>query len=256
MLNFITVNNIRMKNILLVIMLIVCMASCKKQDSEVKSDSVVIGDYSNMTTISYYTLLNFNNNFQPMNLDVDGDSIADFRIENLMKNHPNYSYMSAQITCLDTNTYLSKVDDTDTTYVYSEVEGDAIHGMKFYYFSCEKNSADSYVYDVEQSEKLKVYYKKGKVANQDSWKSGSFEIFNTGGFTLNNSEVFRNGEVDTNRQIYFTFSMDCLFMPQNRMNFIGFKKTKDKQTKFGWIEFGIIGSYSKSLYIIETAIQK
>ena len=253
MLISITVNKKRMKNILLVIMLIVCMASCKKQDSEVKSDFVVIGDYSNMTTISYYTLLNFNTNFQPMNLDVDGDSIADFRIENLMKNHPNYSYKSAQITCLDTNTYLSKVDDTDTTYVYSRVEGDTIHGTKFYYFSCETSSADSYVYDVVQSEKLKVYYKKGMVTNQDSWKSGSFVIVNIGGFKLNNTEVFRNGEVDTNRRIVFTFSMECLFLPKYQMNFIGFKKTKNKETKFGWIEFGSIGS---SLYIIETAVQK
>jgi hypothetical protein len=246
-----------MKNILLIIVLIVIMLSCKKQDSEVKIDSVVIGDYSNITKTSYDTLLKFDNNFKPFYLDIDNDSIADFRIENLMKNHPKYRYMSAQITCLDSNTYLSKVDVTDTTYVYSRVEGDTIHGTKFYYFSCKKSSAGSYLYDVEQSEKLKVYYKNGMVTNHDSWKSGSFDIINTGGFILNNSELFRNGEVDTNRLIIFTFTMDCLFLPQYRMNFIGFKKTKDKQTKFGWIEFGIIGYFNNStLYIIETAIQK
>lgn len=245
-----------MKNILLIIVLIVTMLSCKKQDSEVKMDYVVIGDYSNITKISYDTLIKFDNNFKPFYLDIDNDSIADFRIENLMKNHPKYRYMSAQITCLDSNTYLSKVDVTDTTYVYSRVEGDTIHGTKFYYFSCKKSAAGSNVYDVENSENLKVYNKKGMVTNHDSWKSGSFDIINTGAFTLNNSEVFKNGEIDTNRLIVFTFTMDCLFLPQYRMNFIGFKKTKDGETKFGWIEFGIIGYYNKSLYIIETAIQK
>jgi hypothetical protein len=102
-----------MKRFLILISSTIIIFSCNKHDYEQEAISdVKIGNYSNMITTRYDTLLRLGYGFAPCSLDVDNDRIFDFRIgyHSDNKTLATTGFMSAQITCLDLNTYLSKIN--------------------------------------------------------------------------------------------------------------------------------------------------
>ena len=250
-----------MKRFLLLISSTIILFSCNKHDSEQEpSSEVKIGNYSNMITTRYDTLLSLKYNFSPVSLDVDNDGIFDFRIEYHEANviPINRSFMSAIIVCLDSNTFLSIINKSDTTYIEHLSDTSSDHYKEFTTkYRCDKNSDKAEIYGVKQIEYPKTYYKDDTISLDDSWKSKGIVFENIGDpvYWLYHDWYDRiNNIVWMYYQVYY---IECHFsLPYNQDFYFGFKKVKGNRERIGWIKFRILPVDGKILFISEAAIQQ
>jgi len=252
-----------MKYILLCIVLIVTIVSCKKQDSEQDPNSEVkIGNYSNMITTRYDSMLNLEYNFSPVSLDVDNDGISDFRIEyhdsRVTLPTTNYGFMSAQIICLDSNIYLSKVNKSDTTYIeYLSDTSSGSHKDFTTNYRCDKNSDKTELYDVKQTEYPKTYYKDDIIPVNESWKSTGIVFMNIGDPVFGYYHDWYDRVNNIVWMYYQNYFIECHFsLPYNQDFYFGFKKIMGNESRVGWIKFRILTEDGGTLFISEAAIHQ
>jgi hypothetical protein len=246
---------------ILLILLIIISFSCKKNSNELEIiNAIQIEDYSNMDVNRYNTLINLGYDFNPYSFDIDNDGIDDLRIsykDNVIRS--NDYFMSGVIECLD-QTYLSKINTIDTTYYEYKTDttgddGGYIFVRTILTLYCENTSNNLSGSGVEQ-EHLKVYYKGDIVSPDDSWQSDVFVFANLRDEPATTYWDYWDRICDTVWMHYNISYIDCYFLPTNQTVFIGVKKVKGEQTKFGWIKLILIKNGGKSLYITESAIQK
>jgi hypothetical protein len=252
-----------MKRFLLLITSTIIIFSCNKHDSEQEPGSEVkIGNYSNMITTRYDTLLRLHYDFAPCSLDIDNDRIFDFRIEYhsswVTLPTTKYGFMSAQIICLDSNTYLSKVNTSDTTYI-EHLSDTSSNGYKEFTtnYLCYKSSDKAVLYDVQQIEYPRTYYKEDVISMNSSWDSKGFVFMNIGDPVYSHYDDWYD-RINNIVWIYYqNYYIECHFsLPYNQDFYFGFKKVKGNQIKVGWIKFRILPVDGKTLFISEAAIQQ
>ena len=250
-----------MKKSLLLVCSTIVLFSCNKHELEPYSE-VKIGNYSNMITTRYDTMLSLVYNFSPVSIDVDNDGISDFRIEyhdsRVTLPTTNYGFMSAQIISLDSNIYLSKVNKSDTTYVeyLSDTTSEHLKSFTTNYL-CDKSSNKAEFCDVKQTEYPKTYYKDDIISVNESWESKGLVFVNIGDPVFAYYHDWYDRVNNTVWIYYQNYFIECHFsLPYNQDFYFGFKKIKGNESKVGWIKFRILREAGKPLIISETAIHQ
>lgn len=222
-------------------------------------DSIEIGNYTNMSVISYDSLFYGSyNELKYLDLDLNEDEIFDYRFTSEiwgspgMGMHPRVQMLSLHPDC-QMNGFLAR----DTVFFHSSY--DTIYSENFYpvniniytTYSCKRvDSADS-ILSISQ-DNFKINYLD---AGDHLWKS---ELFKADTIIKNdNSPIldpieYVEGLIIRRFNYYNNF---CYSFPEEEIKYLGFMLADgDKEEKLGWIKCSIL-SNSKVL-IFETAIQE
>lgn len=249
-----------MKKIGILILTILSLMSCDKDDDEfVITKEVVFGNYVNMMVNYYDTILiGGYNNSQNLDIDINNDNIYDIRIISNIWGSPGLGQNPcSKIWSLNNNIEILGYFKTDTSFLnrstmISPGANNITEIYEYYNHTCHMiDESDSILAVYENVFKISPKDKNERLSLDDTFKSDSITLIDDRyGFPFWGEEYGQ----DTVRYTVTSFYNDCNSFPLNEIKYIGLKILSDNSEKLGWIKLSIIDKYK--ILVLETAIQE
>ena len=235
---------------------ICAMSSCKKDPKP--ADKIIFGNTEGMNVVNYDTVLNV---VGTLSMDLDQDGTDDLRLESRFE--PTYEGQTndAQILtlyCLNENIALFGETVENESYIHRDTfitdeEGLTIVSHLLHYSTCEKEEDDDEVI-------LTNVFVATANAEGDA-------LSTTDNFLPEHVVLFRENidialePITSNDTIYNsnqTYDFSCDNYETNTMTYIGFKLTRDGQSRLGWLKIYLSSNFGNVVHteIHETAIQR
>jgi len=190
--------------------------SCEEYNIN-RGESIKVGELKNMDYRLYDTVItNFYNYKVSFDLDADMDGIADFRFYSEHEGSPSFSRYKLYLFCLHENVFIGGESRDSLMYID---DGDT------FYYSMDFNCINRF-----QSNEL--------ISVEDQWLSDTFNL------------IYDHWSVSS-PTVTHSFRMEQI--PYLETVFIGFKITKSKKEKLGWMT---VSNDNNGITIHESAIQK
>lgn len=256
-----------MRKIGLLILVMVCAISCKKDDDKpipddpVFKEEILFGDYSNMNVCFYDAfLIGGLNDPQYFDIDIDQDSVFDIRfVSEIWESPPAVGqHPRSEILCLNNNIELYGYFKTDTLFLNRLTRilsgpNNTVEIYEYYNYTCyRRDEADSILAIYENVFKIQPKDKNEKLCLMDVFKSDSIILRDD--WYYYPYEIEETGQ-DTITYIDRTFFNNCdNSLSLDEIKYIGFKMTIENIEKLGWIKVCIMNN--NKVVILETAIQE
>ena len=244
---------------IILLLSVLFVSACKKKNDDpyIRSDSVEVGDYTNMAYFVYDSVVVYKGLPAIIDLDMDHDQIADIRLISMMwgsvglGHHPR-----SELHCLTNNVSVAGYLTTDTTFfsfdqsIYPGYDSMVVVDQYFRY-SCHRISDHDTVVNIALNS-FKVMAKRlhDRIGHQDVFKTDSItltdESYGFPPYTIYSQDtVFHKYQLEYN---------DCNTFPADDVNYIGVRIMNGNEVRYGWIKLSIIDK--NKIIVFETAIQK
>lgn len=238
--------------LLFVLFLVGILTSCHKESAK----TITFGDTKGMAISAYDSIMYYDDYWHPFLLDLDDDGIDDIKIQT------DYSgpqaigeYQKLTLYCLNQQTEIFADSVVKEIYKHYEPHIDTvgIHIISYETLStCGKMAEDDLTYT---SKLLEV------IANDNDDPLDIDSHFLSG-----NSILYRENYdydlIDYEENHHFTYYKafyDCWNFPTDVEKYIGFKITKDDESRLGWLKIELIQVWDNGpvrVKLIETALQE
>jgi hypothetical protein len=236
--------------------------ACKKENIELNSsDFVQIGNYEEMIKNSYDTLLiGGYNSAKFIDLDINNDSINDFRLKSEIWGSPSLGqHPQASIICLHENCLIKGLMINDTTFysyfvnTYYGENGSPVYIQYYHTYSNQRINNDDSIFSVQTNGfKINFLNESDIIYNSEEYNSDKFVL--TEGWSATVNGPYPNLTNDTVYYYYETHYYNSNVIPDDRLSYIGIKLNYSDKEKIGWIKLGVIDDYK--IILLETAVQK
>ncbi|MCK9424062.1 MAG: hypothetical protein M0Q38_15865 [Bacteroidales bacterium] len=240
-------------------LLFLFISACKKEkdDPYIRSNTVEIGDYTNMLRHIYDSVIFYQGLPAIIDLDMDNDKIADVRLISLMwgsvglGHHPR-----SELYCLTENVSISGYYTSDTTFFSfdqsSYIGYDSIVNIDEYYrYSYHKISDHDTIVNIKSNSfKVLVQRQHDKINQQDVFKTDSIILIDES-YIFPPYTIYKQDTVIRKYEVYYN---DCNTFPLNDVNYLGIRIMNGNEIKYGWIKLSIIDK--NKIIVFETTIQK
>jgi len=240
------------------ILVIFILLSCEKDNATpfINQSNIVVGDYSNMSFQRLDTII-IGAYWEPASfeIDIDKDSIVDFKIYSIYWGSPGMGYYSeSSVVCLNNSSYININYFPDTVFLYTKIDtvnSDNETRITIYdTYSCERKYPNDSVMNIEESYCINVLNKKDSISVADSWMTDSITLIEAVRWYV--CQVSETPDTTVWRQSHYYHN--CHSFPNNTMAYIGIKKENSGKIKLGWIKLSISQNFIIS--VLEAAIQK
>lgn len=241
-----------LKLIQFLIVIVLLILSCKKE--EVRPDTIIIGNPSNMLINIYDTILKspFPTYADYINLDIDNDNIIDFKLKSVYGIHPEglMTFKYSEIDYLD-----NEGVHQDALLLYSTEQFDTLFFTRDTLYDPEINTV--HIYRNEACENVDNNYSISRISKVLTVLQDGDEIRKEDNFLHNGFRFYyRNSDysMDINDTIVFhTNFANCISFPNDEVVYIGIKRLINGDIKLGWIKLNVSG---RQIHLLESAIQK
>lgn len=190
--------------------------SCEEYNIN-RGETIRAGELKNMDYRLYDTVIkNFFNDKDSFDLDADADGIADFRFYLEHEGSPSFSMYNLYLFCLHENVFIGGESRDSLMYIKN---GDTL------YYLIDLNCINR----IQSNDLISI---------EDKWLSDTFNL------------IYYHSGVSS-PTVTYSFRMEQI--PDKETVFIGFKMTKSKKEKLGWMT---VSNDNNAITIHESAIQK
>ena len=243
--------------LLFVLFLVGILTSCHKEPEK----SIAFGNTKGMTVTVYDSIMEYDDDFHPFILDLNNNGIGDIKIQT------NYDgplaigeFQTLTIYCLNENVELQGEMVEKESYIHRDSIVSIENGWTtitydYCYSNCEPFDEND---QVDTSVRFELYANNyGDPINVDDYfQSTELTLFRE-------SYEYQLHDQDYETQIdvvnHSKYIFNCWNFPSNADKYIGFKITKDGQTRLGWLKLRLIGYPDDdvvNVQLLETAIQE
>jgi len=249
-----------MKNIFNVCLLLLLLSNyaCKKEeDIYVRSDTVIIGDYTHMVRHIFDTVIVFNVMPAYFDLDLDHDGEGDIRL--ISKKLGSYGigyHPVSELNCMTNKASVSGFYTQDTMFMYIDQsssigEDGKVHLDVQQMFSCSPMSDHDTILGINPNVfKISVLTTNDKINQETIFKTASL-ILSDDSYGLPPETIIKP---DTVMRIFVYNYNNCNTFPQDEVNYIGIRMMNGNEVRYGWIKLSIIAN--NKIIIYETAMQE
>jgi len=239
------------------------ISSCKKDPdpNDNSTNRIVFGDTTGMIVTTYNTIMEFDEHWIPIVLDLDGDGTDDIKIETYYDGPLAIGeFQTLTLYCLNRQTEILADSVLKESYSHSETTIDTtndyiITTRDYFYSTCEKTTEGDLVHTSKVFEVFANDY--NDPYNVDNpFLSGNVALFKEDvSYSLADpDEVNHTVSVSSKKYIY-----SCWNFPTDEEKYIGFKFTKNGVSRLGWLKLKLHSIGKRSVVnteLFETAIQK
>ena len=191
-----------------------------------------------------------------IDLDVNNDSLADFRLSSEIWGSPGMGmHPSVTFMCLSPNSLMNGYFYADTVFLHHIEETTNDNSLVYINhkenYSCQRiDSGDSVVSVRPNKFSIKYFHYGDKNSKLDTFHSDSLNLTSTSitdlpvSYRVNDTVIYYNS----------SHHSGCHSMPNDEILYLGVKLTDSEKEKLGWIKMSIISEYQ--IVLLETAIQK
>lgn len=242
---------------LLLAILLLGTVSCHKEPAKV----IAFGATKGMAISAYDSIMEYDDSHHPFLLDLNENGINDIKIETYYDGPLEIGeYQTLTLYCLNQQTEILADSVVKEAYTHNETSIDTVNGyirtsQYSVYSTCEKTAEDDFITTTKLFEAF---------ANDNNDLLDIDSHFSSGKTILfkENYDYSWGDSDEINQTIYTSHQKaiyDCWDFPTDVEKYIGFKITKDDESRLGWLKIKLIQSWDNGpvhVKLIETAIQE
>jgi len=223
------------------------------------TDGIRFGDTTGMIVTAYNTIMEYDENWNPFVLDLNGDGTDDIKIETYYDGPLAIGeFQTLTLYCLNNKISLLGDNTVKESYIHRDTIVEQYNDFtvitySYIYSTCGKTTEND---QVHTSNMFEVF------ANDVDDTFVLDDEFQSTNITLFRQDVdYQLGDpfedivyVDHHKYIY-----QCWNFPTDEEKYIGFKFTKNGESRLGWLKLKLHSTWSSKVVdteLIETAIQK
>jgi hypothetical protein len=238
--------------------------SCEKetngngQGEEPVANKITFGDYEGMDVVIYDTILHM---VGTLSMDLDQDGIDDLKVESRFEPSYEGQTFDAQILnlyCLNESIALFGETVENESYIHQDTfitddEGLTIVSHLLHYSTCEKEEDDDEVI-LTNAFVATANAEGGALSTTDNFLSEHVVLFREN-IDIALEPITSSDTIYNSTQ---TYDFSCDNYETNTMTYIGFKLTRDGQSRLGWLKIYLSSNFGNVVHteIHETAIQR
>ena len=257
-----------MRKIGIICLIILNFISCKKdsiipEDNSNNKAEIRLGDYDKMLVLNQDLEIEGGyNKEKSLDLDINNDSIGDFRISSVDWGSPGLGrHPTVAIRSLDSVNLICGKLLTDTTFYHYQIDttydnSSSVTTINYRTtYSCQRiQENDSIIEIVPDMFHINLYYRNESIA-----KSDTYEYLPDNYVLTENWSGFYDGPVPNESRTTYRYWINyhyynCYAIPYNESIYIGLKIIETGREKLGWIKLSVFNDLK--VYIFETALQK
>ena len=226
------------------------------------TDRIVFGDTTGMIVTTYNTVMEFDDGWNPIILDLNGGGIDDIKIETVYDGPLAIGeFQALTLYCLNDRIELlgdslmkESYSHRDTTITINNDWTIKEYGYTF--STCNK------VDENDQVNHTKMFELKANDANEHLSINDHFQSIEINLFRENMSHEFMDYLNEEEQYVIYSYNKyiyDCWNFPTDEEKYIGFKFTINGKSRLGWLKIKLHPTWGGSVVnteLIETAIQK
>lgn len=236
-----------------------CSACRESNDQTNIGNTIEIGNPVNLSLQKIDTTINAEvYDRKSIMLDLDSDGFDDIEISGIITGSQGTGYSpSAEIVCLNSNTYINLKRTIDTTFIQIDtsiyVQNAVTYIDCYKKYNCSRITPDDSIYQILENEHINVLSISDIISTDDIWVNDTIKLnyikkFGPGIFNIEYESA------DTLIRTYYKSSyFNCDGFPNDKVSYIGVMNSSPGKNRLGYIK-AYISDYV-NITVFEVALQ-
>ena len=232
---------------------------CERSDQTNIGNTIEVGNPTNLIIQHIDTVIIAGiYDRQSILIDLDLDGLDDIEISGIVTGSTGLGHTpSAEIACLNSNTFVSLINSIDTTFLDIDTNIYIQNGITFINytkrFRCSRTTPNDSIYRIIEKDHIRVLSKSEMISTNDFWANDTIKLnYYIAGSPSYNVEY---ESMDTIIRTYVGSSyFNCRGFPNDQVGYVGIMISSPETMRLGYIKIHITNYIQ--ITIFEFALQK